>query len=252
MIDSHAHLTSDELYEELNAIMQRSQAAGVEAVINICTDKITLERGIEAKKRFSNLYNVGSTTPHDAHTLGDEEFVLFEKAAREGHLVGVGETGLDYFYKELDRDKQKRLMVRYFELALECDLPVVIHCRDAFDDLFEIADCDYKSDRLLLHCFTGEYKDAKRALDRGWRISFSGIVTFKKSEALREVVKEVPLDRLFVETDAPYLAPQSKRGKRCEPAFCVETAEVIAKVKETTLERVKKTTMDNTKVFFKI
>ena len=249
-IDSHAHLTSDELYFNIEAILQRATEAGVEKVVNICTDKSTLERGIVAKKRFPMLYNVGSTTPHDVEKLGEEEFPLFEKAARNGDLVAIGETGLDYFYDHSPKQKQQEYLIRYFHLAKELNLPVVIHCRDAFDDLFKIADKEYGSEKLLLHCFTGDVKQAEAVLDRGWTISFSGIVTFKRSEELRNAARITPVERMVVETDSPYLAPQSKRGKQCEPAYALETLQLLADLKEVSFEQMAKATRENTVGFF--
>ncbi|MDN3505512.1 MAG: TatD family hydrolase [Rhabdochlamydiaceae bacterium] len=251
-IDSHAHLTCDELYFNLEAILQRASEAGIQKVINICTDKVTLERGIIAKKRFPMLYNVGSTTPHDVEKLGESDFPLFEESARNGDLVAIGETGLDYYYDHSPKEKQHQYLIRYFHLAKELNLPVVIHCRDAFDDLFKIADKEYGSTQLLLHCFTGNVNEAKEVLDRGWTISFSGIVTFKRSDELREAAKITPIERMVVETDSPYLAPQSKRGKQCEPAFARETLQLLADLKGETFESMAKCTRNNTIEFFNL
>ena len=249
-IDSHAHLTCDKLYPEVDELLARAQEGGAEAIINICTDESSLERGLELAKRYPWVYNVGSTTPHDVATLGEKEWGLFEAAARSGSLVAIGETGLDYYYDHAPRALQQEFLKRYFELALELNLPVVIHCRDAFDDLFKIADMGYDSERLLLHCFTGTPEEARQALDRGWTISFSGIVTFKRSSELREAAALVPPERMLVETDSPYLAPQSKRGKVCEPAFALETLECLAGIKGMSGAELGRITGDNARRFF--
>ncbi|MCI5051611.1 MAG: TatD family hydrolase [Simkaniaceae bacterium] len=250
-IDSHAHITDDKLFGIVDAIIQNARLAKVEKIVNICTDIKTLERGIELQKRHPNIYNVGATTPHDVETDGAAHFDAFEKAARDGHLNAIGETGLDYFYEHSNRELQQEFLIRYFNLATELNLPVVIHCRDAFDDLFALADQHYKG-KLLLHCFTGTTDEAKRALDRGFFLSISGIATFKRSTELRETIKTIPLTSLTIETDSPYLAPQSKRGKMCEPAFVVETAQLIAELKNVSLSEVAETTSATTKAFFSI
>ena len=218
--------------------------------MNICTDQLSANRGLKLAQDYPCIYNVGATTPHDVERLGELDFVFFEKLAKDKKLVAIGETGLDYYYEHSPRDLQKNYLSRYFSLATACNLPVVIHCRDAFDDLFAIADDEYAGKPLLLHCFTGGKQEAKQALDRGWKISFSGIVTFKKSESLRETALYVPLDAILIETDSPYLAPQSKRGQINEPSFLVETAERVALLKGLSLEAFAKATVQNAKAFF--
>ncbi|PCI77102.1 hydrolase TatD [Candidatus Aerophobetes bacterium] len=246
--DSHAHMTEESMFEEVDAYLKRAKQAGITHIANICTDKLTLARGIELQKRYDWIVNVGATTPHDVGELGEKEFDVFAKAARDGVLAAVGETGLDYHYEYSDKKVQKLFLERYLDLADETDLPVVFHCRDAFDDLFAITK-GIKS-KAVLHCFTAGVKEALKGAERGWYISISGIATFKRSHELREVIKELPIENMFIETDAPYLAPQSKRGKRNEPSFIVETAEMIAEVKGLTLEQVAKQTMNNAKAFF--
>lgn len=252
LIDSHAHITYDPLFDEVEAVIERAKQASIDYIVNICTDQLTAKRGLELSLRYPCVVNVGATTPHDVHTLGKKDFPFFEKLAEEKKLVAIGETGLDYFYKELDRDLQKKYLLKYFDLAKRLDLPIVIHCREAFEDLFSLTDTYYKSSKLLLHCFTGGPEEAKKALDRGFLISISGIVTFKKSTELQEVVKHLPLDSLVLETDSPYLAPQSKRGKQNEPSYIVETAKYVANLKGVSFEEVCQKTSSNIKTFFQL
>jgi len=251
-LDTHAHLTCDPVFEQLDAILKRARNEKVDAIINICTDKMTLERGIELAERCQWIYNVGATTPHDVEKEGGLYFPLFEKAALEGKLVAIGETGLDYYYAHSPQKLQQEFLARYFSLALKCRLPVVIHCRDAFKDLFEIAEKEFPKGKAVLHCFTGTLEEAEKGVEKGWLISFSGIVTFKKSEALRGVIKEIPLNHIVIETDTPYLAPQSCRGKPNEPSFIRETAQTIANVKGISLEEVAKITQKNARDFFQL
>lgn len=251
-IDSHAHLGDDALFSHSQEILQRAHLAQMDAIVNICTDQKTLERGVFLQKNNPQvpLVLAAATTPHDVEKEGDAFFIEVAKAAAQKQLVAIGETGLDYYYEHSPKELQKKHLIQYFHLAKKEQLPVIFHCRDAFSDLFSLADSEYQSPRAVLHCFTGTMAEAKQVLDRGWYLSLSGILTFKKSDLLREVAEYVPLDRLFVETDAPYLAPQSKRGLCNEPAFVVETAKVLAELKKVSLETVAKQTAENARSFF--
>ncbi|MCK4934085.1 MAG: TatD family hydrolase, partial [Simkaniaceae bacterium] len=168
---------------------------------------------------------------------------------RAGKLVAIGETGLDYFYEHSDKELQKAFLIRYIQLAADCKLPVVIHCRDAFSDLYSILDEHLKTP-LMLHCFTGSLEEANEAIERGYRISISGIATFKKSGELRETIKQIPLEYLVLETDSPFLAPQNYRGKQNEPSFIVETAKMLANVKGVPFDLVAQVTTKNAERFF--
>lgn len=239
-------------------LLVRAAHAGVSAVINICTDAASLEEGLALAKRPSpvKVYNAASTTPHDVEKEGEDLFPIMEKAARNGSLVAVGETGLDYYYAHSPQELQKVFLRRYLHLALECRLPVIIHCREAFADFFEILDAEYRVQGAwapgVLHCFTGSLQEAHEVLRRGWYLSLSGIVTFKKSDQLRQVAQAVPLDQLLIETDAPYLAPQSHRGKVNEPAFLPEVGHLIAEVKGISHEEVALATSQNARTLFGI
>ena len=255
--DSHAHLMLDPVYQNVEGVLQRAQQAKVKRIVNICTDKLSLERGLALKTNSQVLVaHAGATTPHDVEREGEQVFPLFARAAREKQLVAIGETGLDYHYLHSPVATQKDFLRRYLALALEEKLPVIFHCREAFEDLFAITKSEYKVGHryapALMHCFTGTMKEAEKALSRGWFLSFSGIVTFKKSTLLREILKEVPLAQLMMETDTPYLAPQKCRGQQNEPSFLPETAEVIAQVKGVSLEEVAEVTRKNACQFFRL
>ena len=255
-IDSHAHLTSEQVYPNIEAVLQRAQEAQVEAIINICTDPLTLERGLALADQHPWIRNTAATTPHDVEKEGETVFETMAAPARAGKLVAVGETGLDYYYDHSAPEIQKDFLRRYLTLAKECDLPVVIHCREAFDDLFRILDEDYVLDGKLLpgvlHCFTGTLSEAEEVIQRGWYLSLSGIVTFKRSEELRQVAKRVPLEQLLIETDSPYLAPQSRRGKPNESSYLPEVCEVIASVKDLSTEQVAEATAQNARTLFRL
>lgn len=251
--DSHAHLSSPEILPQIDGIVTRAKMANVTKMVNICINPETLQDGLNLEKRFPQIKNAGATTPHDVEKEGDEAFPLFAEAARAKKLVAVGETGLDYYYKELDPGTQKRFLKKYLHLAHECKLPVIFHCREAFADLFAIADDEYpKGAPAILHCFTGSVQEAEEVLSRGWYLSISGIVTFKKSDTLRNVAKIVPLKQLLIETDAPYLAPQSKRGKPNEPSYLPETAACIAQAKGISIEEVALASFQNSSHLFQM
>lgn len=252
LIDSHAHLGYDDLFNQIDAVLKRAKEAGVEKIVNICTDEQTAIRGLAIQKSYPFVYNVGSTTPHDTLAEGEKNFPFFEKLALEKKIHAIGETGLDYFYDYSPKEIQIEFFSRYLALAKKTSLPIIIHCRDAFEDLFSITKDQHDTNNYLLHCFTGTKQEAKVALDRGWKISISGIVTFKKSSDLQEVVKYLPLESLLIETDSPYLAPLSKRGKVNEPSFLPETLSFIAKLKNISEEELKERTSHNTISFFNL
>jgi len=255
LIDSHAHLTSSAVFDQLDLILKRAEQAGVKAIVNICTDLLTLERGIALSQQYSWIYQAAATTPHDVEKEGEQVFDTIATSARNGFLKAIGETGLDYHYEHSSRDIQKQFLRRYLHLALETQLPVIIHCREAFQDFFEILDAEYQINGQhapgVLHCFTGTVAEAEEVIKRGWMLSLSGIVTFKKSLELQEVAKQVPLQQLLIETDTPYLAPQKERGKQNEPAFLVETARFIAALKQISFEELAEVTGENACRFFK-
>lgn len=262
-IDSHVHIGAFEEEKRLS-ILQEAFSAGVEKLINICTTEEDLEVGLALKNRelssnktpLAKIYNVGSITPHDVLNQSSEAFIAFAKAAREGHLVAIGETGLDYFYERSPRKEQKEEFVKYIQLALECELPLVIHCRDAFGDFFDIIRSDYaassKNRRGVLHCFTGKMSEAKQLVDLGWMISVSGIATFKNAGELREVIRALPLDHLVIETDAPWLAPQSKRGQENSPAYVTEVGVLVADIKGISIDKCAEVTSRNTEDLFSL
>lgn len=254
--DSHCHITSEALYEDVEALLSRAQEAGVKRLVNICTDELSLERGLRLQEKHPWVALTAATTPHDVEKEGESFFGTVARCAADGSLCGIGETGLDYYYEHSPKELQQDFLRRYLRLALEHKLPVVIHCRDAFADFFRILDEEYKQGDIwapgILHCFTGTVAEAEEVIRRGWYLSLSGIVTFKKSEELREVARMTPLDQLLIETDSPYLAPQKRRGKRNEPAFLPEVAEKIADIHQVDVQKVASVTTENVSKIFAI
>lgn len=252
LIDSHAHLFSSAFDHDLEEVLLNAQKASVEKVVVITTTPDECTKAINFNS--SKLLLVGGTTPHDVETLGESDFAFFEQMACEKRLSGLGETGLDYHYEHSDREKQKHYFCKYLHLAKAHKLPIVIHCREAFEDLFAILDEEYTLEGKhlpgVLHCFTGTAREAQEVIARGLYLSLSGIVTFKNSSELREIAKDIPLERLLIETDAPYLAPNPYRGKRNEPSFLRATAECLATIKNLPFETVAEATSNNAMKLF--
>ena len=238
------------MYSDISDVIINAKKSLVTHILNICTDKVTFERGLKLSKEHKNIFLAAATTPHDVVEGADEMFEIFAAAARNGDLDAVGETGLDYFYEKSPKDIQKKYFARYIDLCLETKLPLIIHCRDAFADLLQILDDNYLSKggdgaKVVIHCFTGTVEEARQCLQRNFRISLSGIVTFKKSTELQEAAKIIPLSNLLIETDSPYLAPHPFRGKRNEPAMVVHTAEFIANLKQVQVSDIASSTFEN-------
>ena len=236
MIDSHCHLAGEEFAADLDAVVERAKAADVSGALCILAAGDDAES--TAASRLRKLwpavrFSVG-VHPHAAAKAGtpDEAVAVVKRAAETEQAVAIGEIGLDYHYDFSPREVQRRVFEAQVELAVELDRPVIIHTREATDDTFDVLKAAGAGKvRGVFHCFTGDVPMARRALDIGFYVSLSGIVTFPRAEELRRVAAMVPADRLLIETDAPYLAPVPHRGKRNEPAFVPRVAEVIATVR---------------------
>ncbi|MDE2182117.1 MAG: TatD family hydrolase [Alphaproteobacteria bacterium] len=251
LVDSHCHLDFPDLAAERDAVVARAKTAGVGACITIGTKLSTFPNTRAAAERFDNVWCSVGIHPHeaDAEPLDDAAPVL--AVTDDPKVVGIGETGLDYFYNHSSQDRQRANFRAHIAAARQSRLPLIVHTRDAECDTIEILREEMAAGAFtgVLHCFTGSQTLARAALDLGFLISASGIITFKKSDALRDVFRTVPLDRLLVETDAPYLAPVPHRGKRNEPAFVVYTAAALAELKGVPAHELARATTDN---FFRL
>ena len=253
LIDSHCHLDFPDFANDLDGVIERARAAGVERMITIGTRVAKAAGVIEIAERYEDVFFTVGTHPHEAAAEGAEDFAAMRAFAQHPKCVGIGEAGLDYHYDYAPRDVAERVFRGQIALARELDLPLVIHARDADDDIAAILTDEMGQGRFraLLHCFTSSPELAETALDLGLSISFSGVVTFKKSEGLRAIARDVPLDRILVETDAPYLAPTPHRGRRNEPAFVVATAGVVAEARGIEPEALAAATRANTHAIFR-
>jgi TatD DNase family protein len=249
--DSHAHIDGPEFDADRDAVIERARAAGVTTILNVGTGDPhsgVFERAIDLSRKHPWLYTAIGTHPHDARFYDDAaEQKTRQLLQSSERAVAWGEIGLDFHYDNSPRDVQIDVFKRQLRAARNCDLPVIIHTREAEVETIEVLKTDYHGAerRGVFHCFTGSRDLAMRALELGFMISFSGIVTFRKAEELRDVAKEVPLDRLLIETDCPFLAPIPHRGKRNEPAYVVEVAGCIAELRGLDLEQVASMTTRN-------
>jgi TatD DNase family protein len=247
LVDHHCHLDFPDLVDELEAVLQRARAVGIGAMVSISTRLRRLANLIAIAEANDDVFCSVGTHPHYAHEELDIPLEELVRLSAHPKVVAIGEAGLDYFYDNSPRAAQAEGFRRHIAAARTTQLPLVIHARDADADVAEILETE--SDKgafpAVLHCFTGGKELARRGLALGFYVSFSGILTFKNSESLREVAALVPLDRLLVETDAPYLAPSPFRGKRNEPAYLVHTAAALAAVKGISPEELARITTQN-------
>ena len=259
LVDSHCHLTWDSLRGDLPGVVARARGAGVEQMVVVATDADTATAALEASRAFAGLYPTSGMHPNDLpppEAWGDA-FARVEAQLRSGAFLGIGETGLDYYRDAVTPALQRRSFLAHAALARALDLPVIVHIRDqdgrfqAYDDAADVLR-EVPGVRGVVHCFTGDAAHARTYLELGLSISFSGIVTFPKGENVREAARAVPLDRMLVETDAPFLAPIPHRGARNEPAFVAATARCLAEVKSVSEAEMRSATTSNARALFRL
>lgn len=252
LVDSHCHLDYLEKDGDLDAVLERARAAGVERLVTIGTKLSSFDEVLAIAERFDDVCCSVGVHPHEAAEEGQKDPDRLIALAAHPKVVGIGETGLDYYYEHSPRGAQQQSFRSHIAAARETDLPLIVHARDADDDTVKILQDEYAQApfRGVIHCFTAGPALAQAALEIGFYISLAGVVTFKKAEALRDTVRQVPLDRLLVETDSPYLAPVPMRGKRNEPAFVAHTAAALADLLEVSPEALTKTTGENFRRLF--
>ena len=254
-IDSHAHIDGQEFDADREEVIERARAAGVSTILNVGTGDPhsgAFERAVELGRKHANVYTAIGTHPHDARLYDDQAEAKIKTLTKFKKVIAWGEIGLDFHYDNSPRDIQIAVFKRQLHAAHECDLPVVIHTREAESETIEFLKSDYADAkrRGIFHCFSGSLDLARSAIELGFMISFSGIITFKKADELRAVAKEVPLDRLLIETDCPYLSPIPYRGKRNEPAYVVEVARCLAGIHGVDIEEMAHITNQNFGSFF--
>ncbi len=252
MIDSHCHLDHEPLIDDLSNVLQRSKEVGIEKLLTISTSLKSFLNVKELIDKDEIIYGTVGIHPHECETdiISSDEII---KGVKENpKIIGVGETGLDYYYDNSDRKKQISSFKTHIEASIKCKVPLIVHSRNAENDTFEILNDYSQSDlKILMHCFTGSKEFSKKLLKLNSFFSASGIITFKNSIDLQKTFKEIPLDRILIETDSPFLAPVPKRGKQNEPSFLDYTAFKLAEIKEIPKdELVSATTKNFNKLFF--
>jgi len=261
-VDSHAHLEGPKFSQDRAEVIARARAAGVVCILAIGngTGPDDLHCAIALAREWPSMFATIGIHPHEASIVNDEILTRLSQLSPSPEVIAWGEIGLDYYYDHSPRQVQQEAFIRQMELAARARLPIIIHCRpsensdNAWQDTLRLLRQHWAASSLggILHCFTGDWEHAEAALEMGFMISFSGNVTFPKAEGIRVVAAKVPLDRILIETDSPYLAPVPYRGKRNEPAFVVKTAEKIAEIRSMAVEELASATTENFYRFFHI
>jgi TatD DNase family protein len=256
LIDSHAHIDFPQFADDREAMLERARAAGVGTLLAIGTGPgpEKLDAAIPYAEQHDWIYTSVGIHPHEAKEVTAQHLEKLAALAQHPKVIAWGEIGFDYFYDHSPRDVQSTVFRSQMELAHVAKLPIIIHCRDAWDDCLAQIEQYWKPTGLggILHCFTGTLEHAKRGLDLGFLISFAGNSTYPKTQNIRDVAKEIPLDRMLIETDSPYLAPQPYRGKRNEPAYVGEVAKTLAAVRNLPPEEIAAATAANFRRLFRI
>ena len=250
LIDSHAHIQLDRFDPDREAVLERAQAAGVQAILVIGFDLETSRGAIALADKYDQIYATVGMHPHDAKDLDDQTVCIFRELAVHPKVVALGEMGLDYYRDLSPRPIQQEAFERQLDLAEELDLPIVIHNREAYHDILPILRARRGRVRGVMHCFSGDVEIMHQSLALGFHIGIGGPVTYRKADALQEVARKVPADTLLVETDCPWLAPQFRRGKRNEPAYVRAISEKIAKLRGIFLEEIGEITTQNFETLF--
>jgi len=261
LIDSHAHLEGKQFAADREQVIARAREAGISNIVAIGNGDgpTNFDCGIQLAEKHTFIYATIGIHPHEARLADEAAYERMAQLARHPKIIAWGEIGLDYFYDHSPREIQKQVFLRQMELASAAKLPIVIHCRpsdgseDAWQDCLQLMHEQWAPKGLggILHCFTGNWLQAKRALDMEFMISFAGNVTFPKAQQIRDAALQVPLDRMLIETDSPYLAPVPHRGKRNEPAFVVETARKLGDLRNLPVSAIGEQTSRNFYNFFK-
>jgi TatD DNase family protein len=261
-VDSHAHLDGKQFDSDRELVIARAREAGVQTLVAIGNGDgpANFDCGIRLAEKYDFMFATIGIHPHEARLADEAAYQNMERLARHPKIIAWGEIGLDYYYDHSPRETQKQVLVRQMELASAIKLPIVIHCRpadgsdDAWQDCLRLIQQQWASQGWggILHCFTGNWEQAKRALDMGFMISFAGNVTFPKAQQIRDAALEVPLDRMLIETDSPYLAPVPHRGKRNEPAFVKDTARKLGELRSLSMDEIGERTSRNFYNFFKL
>ena len=248
LVDSHCHLDFDELYNNLDEIIKRAEDNGVKTLLSICTTLNSLKKIKLIIAKYKNIYGTFGIHPHETekHKEVNSEFIL--KVVKENKkIIGIGESGLDFYYNHSDKKIQKKSFINHINAASQLEIPIIVHSRNAEKETYDIIQSEKKNldIKVLIHCFTGSHDFAKKLININCYISLSGIITFKNSKELVDTVSKIPINSLMVETDSPYLAPHPYRGKTNEPSYITSTITKLAEIKKMPKEEVESITTGN-------
>lgn len=248
--DTHVHINSEQLYNDHFNYVQRAISHGVDYMVIVGYDLESSKLAVELANQYENLYAAVGIGPNNCNDITNEEFDEIEKLLKNKKVVAIGEIGLDYYYDYVDKEVQISVLKKQLKLASKYNLPVVIHCRDSYEDMYSCL--SNAKQEGIMHCYSGSVEMAKRFIDIGFYISLAGPVTFKNAKIAKEVAKQIDLSNLVIETDCPYLTPEPFRGRVNEPANVIYIAEEIARLKKISIEVVAKVTTSNAKKIFNI
>ena len=252
IVDSHCHLIHEKNTLSIEKIIQKAKNNDVTTLLNITTKQDEFNRSIELTEKYNSIYTSIGIHPHDSSQMNLDVYNIILKLCNHKKVIGIGETGLDYYYNNSLKDDQINSFKMHIDIAQENNLPLIIHMRNAEDDMLNIIKKKYEENPFsgLIHCFTGSKNFLKKLLPLGFYFSISGVITFKNSDDLRETVKHVPLDRLLIETDSPYLTPAPHRGKTNDPSYIIHTLEYLAKLFNLKPHEIQSATTNNFKNLF--
>ena len=246
MIDSHCHLDHEPLIDNLDAVVKRSKDVGISKILTICTTLNSFIKIKEIVKKDEIIFGTYGIHPHETKDNKVNSELIIKEISDNNKIIGIGETGLDFYYNHSDKVSQIESLIEHIKASIELDIPLIIHSRNAEEETFNVLN-DFKQHNLkiLMHCFTGSSDFAKKLLDLNAYFSASGIITFKNSTDLQKTFKLIPLEKLLIETDSPFLAPEPNRGKKNEPSYIKYTAEKLAEIKEIDIKVLTKETTNN-------
>ena len=255
IVDSHCHLDYSVLFDQLDKVVKRAELNQIKYLLTICTTLDSFEKIKLIVSKYKNIYGTFGIHPHEAKNFTDvnSEYISSLKKKNK-KIIGIGETGLDYYYNHSDKETQKKSFINHIQSASELNVPIIVHTRNAEKDTYDILKSEKKNSNLkvLIHCFTGSKDFAKKLLDINCYISISGIITFSKSAELAETVATIPTKKLLVETDSPYLSPEPYRGKFNEPSYIIHTVEKLSHIKKISKESIISATTKNFKYLFNL
>lgn len=247
LLDSHAHITCDQLFEDLDLIIERAKEAGLDKILCMCTNQVELDRALKINNPMIDIaYGI---YPGDIESASEKDFNRLENALEKKEIVAVGEIGLDYHFDNYNKELQQKAFIYQIKLANKYGVPFIVHMREATADTIQIIK-QYSQTKVLIHCFSGSKETAEILLKLGAYLSYSGVVTFKNAKGVLDAVRETPLNRILIETDSPYLTPVPFRGKRNEPSYVKYTAERICELKNISLEELENAIHQNYKKLF--